>query len=188
MKITNIALSLALIGTMSLGMAEDATVSAETTTTTDTTTTSTETTVSVDAQIEAIQTAPAQERVRLMNQFKERLMQMNEADRSAAIAQMQSAMGDAQNIATTAQDMGTQRALRANQKAQNLQMEATQTAAQMQNMHQMQVGKQIANMPTNPPVGVTPGAHAPVNMVPNVTPVVPNTTPAAGGGMHLPLR
>jgi hypothetical protein len=40
----------------------------------------------IDEQIDAIQNAPAQERVQLMNQFKIRLRSMNEADREQAIS------------------------------------------------------------------------------------------------------
>lgn len=43
---------------------------------------------SVDAQIQEIKNAPQQERVRLMNQFKLRLSEMNQEDREAAVALM----------------------------------------------------------------------------------------------------
>lgn len=65
--ITLSAAALMLLGTLTLGMADDLTV---------------------DAQITAIQEAPAQERVQLMNQFKIRLATMNETEREAAITQL----------------------------------------------------------------------------------------------------
>ena len=65
--ITLSAAALMLLGTLTLGMADE---------------------ISVDEQITAIQEAPAQERVQLMNQFKERLATMNADEREAAITQL----------------------------------------------------------------------------------------------------
>ncbi len=65
--ITLSATTLILLGTLTLGIADE---------------------ISVDAQITAIQEAPAQERVQLMNQFKTRLTTMNESEREAAITQL----------------------------------------------------------------------------------------------------
>jgi len=65
--ITLSATTLMLLGTLTLGMAED---------------------ITVDQQITAIQEAPAAERVQLMNQFKERLATMNAGEREAAITQL----------------------------------------------------------------------------------------------------
>jgi len=48
--------------------------------------------INVDTQIEAIQTASPQERVELMNQFKEQLSQMNADERTEAITQMRTQM------------------------------------------------------------------------------------------------
>jgi len=145
MKLTNIALSLALIGTMSLGMADDAT---------------TTTTTSVDAQIAAIQAAPAQERVQLMNQFKQRLMNMNETQRSEAIAQLQTAMQTAQDGATTATATAaqtrTQARTRTQTQAQEQQMQANEQMTQMQNMNQQRFGNQAVNMGANTPATVAP--------------------------------
>ena len=147
MKLTKIALSLALIGTLSLAMAEDVA-------TTDTTTT--DTTVSVDAEIEAIQAAPAQERVRLMNQFKRRLMQMNEAERSAAIAAMQEKMQASQTMqATTTADAQAQKAM-VQTRANEMQMQTNEEMNQMQNMNQHQFANQVMNMPGNAPASVAP--------------------------------
>jgi len=130
MKFAKITLSVALLGALTLGMADD-------TATTDTTST-------IDAQIEAIQTAPAQERVQLMNEFKQKLMTMNQEERMAAITQMQEKMqakaGGAQefgvNTATMAKDMTKTR-------AQEMQMQANEQMSQMQNMNQQQAGSQF---------------------------------------------
>jgi len=150
MKITNIALSLALLGTLSLGMAED------------TATVETSTTVSVDAQIEAIQEAPAQERVRLMNQFKQRLMNMNEADRAAAIEKLQARVqtqtqtrsGDATAQAEDAAKTMTQTRTRAQDRVQDMQTENLQEMNRMQNMNQHQMMNQAKDMGTVVPTSV----------------------------------
>lgn len=47
---------------------------------------------SIDAQISAIKEAPAQERVEMMNQFKQRLSTMNEQERSEAITALRTQM------------------------------------------------------------------------------------------------
>ena len=65
--ITLSAAAMMLLGTLTLGMAADLTV---------------------DEQITAIQEAPAEERVQLMNQFKIRLATMNKTEREAAITQL----------------------------------------------------------------------------------------------------
>jgi hypothetical protein len=160
MKFTKIALSLALIGTLSLAMAEEATTEATSDTTTTTETTTTDTTVSVDAEIAAIQAAPAQERVRMMNQFKKRLMQMNEAQRSEAIAAMQEKMQASQAMGTTssnnAQAHGAMAQTRAINHANEMQMQTNEQMNQMQNMHQHRVANQVMNMPGNTPATVAP--------------------------------
>ncbi|WP_457746846.1 hypothetical protein [Sulfurimonas sp.] len=152
MKLTNIALSLALMGTLSLGMADD--------------TATTDTTTSVDAQITAIQEAPAQERVKLMNQFKQKLMNMNEADRTAAIAKLQTkvqtktqtrvqdATATAEDAVKTKTQTRTQARTRAQEMAQDMQLESAQEMNRVQNMNQNQMQNQIMDsMPT--PTDVT---------------------------------
>ena len=47
---------------------------------------------SIDAQLRAIQNAPSAQRVKLMNQFKQRLAKMNAQDRAAAINTMRAQM------------------------------------------------------------------------------------------------
>jgi len=158
MKITNIALSLALIGTLSLGMAE-------------------ETTVNVDAQIAEIQAAPAQERVKLMNEFKQQLANMNEADRAAAIEQLQTRMHTRMQSATAqgttdATQTRTRMQTRTQEHAQEMQMQVTEQMNQMQHMNQNQAGHQFANMPGN-----TPMPSMPMN-----SPATSPSSTATGGG------
>jgi len=140
---------------MSLAMAADATATADTT----------GASVSVDTQIAEIQAAPAQKRVKLMNQFKMRLANMNEAERSEAIAQMQAAMQAKENTAITVNDTvaqeRTQTHTRTQTRAQNMQMQASQESVQMQNMNQERTGSQFMNMPGNGPAATaTPSANA----------------------------
>lgn len=122
MKLVTITLSVALLGLLSIASAEDTT------------------TVDVDTQIEAIQSAPAQERVQLMNQFKQRLMQMNEEDRMAAIQEMQSKM---QAHADDAQEFGDMTRTRAQERTQEMQMQTNEQMSHMQNMQQQQAGNQF---------------------------------------------
>jgi len=138
MNFAKITLSVALLGALTLGMADDAS-----TNTTDSTSTST----SVDTQIEAIQTAPAQERVQLMNEFKQRLMNMNDAQRSAALTKLQENMQATQTFSQTTQgeahNMPTQTGTMAAPGAQELQMQTNDQMNHMQNMTQQQSGSQF---------------------------------------------
>jgi len=125
MKVTKIVLSAALIGAFTLGMADD--------------TAQTDTTTTVDTQIEAIQAAPAQERVQLMNEFKQKLMQMNQEDRMAAIQEMQSKMQTSQN----GEAMGDMTRTRTQEHAQEMQMQNNEQMNTIQNMTQQQAGNQF---------------------------------------------
>jgi len=51
-----------------------------------------ENTIDVDAQIETIQNASPEKRYELMNEFKQKLMQLNETQRSETIAKMREKM------------------------------------------------------------------------------------------------
>jgi len=156
MKFAKITLSVALLGALTLGMADDA-ATTDTTSGSTTTTTSTSTSTSVDSQIAAIQAAPAQERVQLMNQFKQRLANMNQEDRMAAIAQMQEKMqAQAGAHMQAGQAMGEQTRTAAKEMAQEKQMQANEQMAQMQNMNQRQAGNQFMNMPGNAPATSMP--------------------------------
>ena len=135
MNFAKITLSVALLGALTLGMADD------------TATQSSNTNSGIDAQITKIQNAPAQERVQLMNQFKEQLANMNVQERTDAIAQMQEKMqGQAQSNMQAGQDMGEAMHKNAQDMAQNKQAETMEHMNQVQNMNQMQAGNQMKQM------------------------------------------
>ena len=163
MKFTRITLSVALLGAFTLGMAD---------------------TTNVDAQIEAIKAAPAEKRVEMMNEFKQKLATMNQEDRMAAMAQMQEKMHgkmesgkefssmtreQAHNAKEHAGEMGEQTRTRAKEMAQEHQMQANEQMKQMQNMNQFQAGNQFnhmnmqGNIPSNSYGGNIPSG-APANM------------------------
>ncbi len=117
MNAKKILLSLAVMGTLTLGFA-DATTPVPT---------------GIDAEITAIQTAKPEDRVSLMNQFKIQLSNMNAEDRSAAIAQMQGQMQNHQvgDIHEQAHEMG------------EMQSNMNEGMNRMQNMNQQQAGNHI---------------------------------------------
>lgn len=127
--ITLSAAALMLLGTLTLGMAEDVA-----------------TDITVDDQITAIQEAPAQERVRLMNQFKTRLATMNEADREAAITQLRTqtqAQTQAREKDGTAEGEQLQTRTQTQTRSRVNEMQQTQDMQQMQQMNQRQAGDQL---------------------------------------------
>lgn len=87
--------------------------------------------ISIDAEIEAIKNAPLQERVRLMNQFKQKLSQLNQEERSEAIEKLQ--------IKTQTQ---TQTRTELQERTQKMQMNNEREISQMNNMNQQQAGQQ----------------------------------------------
>ena len=95
---------------------------------------------SIDTQITEIQNAPAQERVELMNQFKQQLASMNAEDRSAAISAMQTKMQARQG---DTQAQGDMTRARMQEHAGDMQMEQNGQMSQMQNMNQHQAGQQF---------------------------------------------
>lgn len=111
--------ALMLLGTLTVGMAEDAV-----------------TDVTVDEQITSIQEAPAQERVRLMNQFKLRLATMNETDREAAITQLRTQ---------------TQTRTQTQERSRINEMQQTQQMQQQQQMNQQQLRNQVGQIKSNMP-------------------------------------
>jgi len=151
MMLVKIVFSLTLIGAMSVVTA------AETST------------LSVDAQIEAIQNAPAAERVELMNNFKERIASMNEADRSAAIEQLQATLQPTQTR--------EQIQARVEEHAQEMQMQVNEKVNQMQSMNQTLIGDKMANMPNNPPITVTPAVDTMSGAANNIKFTAPVTQP-----------
>ncbi len=127
-KVTTI---LALVGTLTLGLATDATI---------------------DAQITRIQKAPAQERVKLMNEFKQQLMTMNQEQRQEAVAKMQTEMQAAGEMKRTrTQDR---------KQVRKDQAVATGEMVRSQHMNQKQMGSQVAQEFINNggviPTGATP--------------------------------
>jgi len=111
-----ITTTLVLLGTLTLGLATDATI---------------------DAQIERIQNAPAAEKVKLMNKFKQRLMSMNQEQRQEAVAKMQAEMQAAGEMTKTqAQER---------KQVRKDQAEATGEMVRSQHMNQKQMGSQVAN-------------------------------------------
>ena len=81
---------------------------------------------SVDTQIQKIRSASPQERVKLMNEFKLRVSQMNREERSHILKKMQTKMRT-----------------RARQKREG------QEVAKYQNMNQHQMGNQLAHKQHN---------------------------------------
>ena len=143
MKFAKITLSVALLGALTLGMADE------------TASTNTNASGSVDAQIAAIQTAPAQKRVQMMNEFKQKLATMNQADRMAAIQEMQQKMhGKAQTgrelgsamheeMKNKEMHMGKHAQERTQEMVQTHQMDANEHMTQMQHMNQTHAGSQF---------------------------------------------
>ena len=127
MKTTNILLSLAVMGTLTLGFAASDTAINET----------------VAAQQEAMQNATPEERAALMNQLKEQLHNMSAEDRAAAMEQMQA--NGAQNIGEM-REMGQEhRQEMQMEHAQEMTMEHAQEMNRAQNMNQQQAGSQYAH-------------------------------------------
>ena len=120
-KITTI---LAIVVTLTLGLAADA---------------------KMDAQIERIRNASATEKVQLMNEFKLKLATMNKAQRQKAIAKMQSKMQESGEM-TQARVPERKR-----ERVREAQMDANGEINYHQNMHQKQVGSQFAQDPSIAP-------------------------------------
>ena len=138
--ITLSAVALMLLGTLTLGMADE---------------------VSVDEQITAIQEAPAQERVQLMNQFKERLATMNADEREAAITQLRTQTqtqtrtqdGTAEGEQIQTRTMTKERS-RVNEMQQTQQQQMQQQQMQQQQRMQQQMQQQLESVGTSVPTPV----------------------------------
>ncbi|MDA3946608.1 MAG: hypothetical protein PF439_08020 [Helicobacteraceae bacterium] len=134
--ITLSAAALMLLGTLTLGMAEDVA-----------------TDITVDEQITEIQNAPAQERVRLMNQFKTRLATMNEADREEAITQLRT-QTQTQAHTYAGEEKGEKLQTRSQDRLRVNQLEQTEQMQRSQEMNQLrgsQLGQQGGAMQTPAP-------------------------------------
>jgi len=88
-------------------------------------------TLSVDAQIQEIQSASPQERVKLMNEFKIRISQMNQEERSAVIKQMQTKMHAKVQVGTPAENI------------EHRQMQSSEELVKYQTINQHQVADQV---------------------------------------------
>ena len=108
-----ITTTLIILGTLTLGLAENA---------------------KVDAQIERIQNAPAAEKVKLVNEFKKQLMTMNKEQRQEAVAAMQAEMQAAGEM--------TQAQVQERKQVREAQAEATGEMNRHQHQHQKQMGSQ----------------------------------------------
>ncbi|MCJ7765039.1 MAG: hypothetical protein MUP09_03780 [Thiovulaceae bacterium] len=123
MKAITLSAALMLLGSLTLGMAD----------------------ATIDEQITVIKNAPAQERVQLMNQLKERLATMNASEREAAIKQLriqtqtrqQSDKNEGEKRQTHTQ---TQERSRVNQMQQTEQMQRMEEMQQRKNGDQAMPG------------------------------------------------
>ena len=130
MNLTKITLSVALAGALTLGLADAPT--------------QTTPTIDVDAQIAKIQNAPADQRVELMNEFKQQVASMNAEQRQEVVSQMQAKMAemnhqgqvDGQTHAQMAQE-------RAMEHATDMQQRTETQREQMEQMSQHQAGGQF---------------------------------------------
>jgi len=98
----------------------------------DTTTSST-----IDAQINQIRNADPSQRVELMNAFKQRMMQMNQEERSQAIEAMRSKMRHAMK--------NEQQHAEIREHTTQMQMQNSGDISHYQNMNQHQTGSQFSH-------------------------------------------
>jgi chromosome segregation ATPase len=126
MKFSNIVLSLIVLGTVSLVTAQELEGT------------------SIDAEIAAIQAAPAQERVELMNQLKQKLANMNEADRMSAIKHLQAQMDTRRSNKVKRASVEI---AQTQVHIQEMQTQANEYMSQIQNMNQKQIGNHLVHMP-----------------------------------------
>ena len=103
----------------------------------------------IDEQITAIQEAAPEDRVTLVNEFKQTLSTMTTDDRTVAIEQFKTTMqSDGQQIKTQTQ---TKERIRVNEMAQ------TKTQQMQQNMNQHQTGSQAVGAARQSGVPVSSG-------------------------------
>ena len=118
MKTLGLTATLMLLGTLTLATAD----------------------VVVDEQIAAIAAATPEERVILVNDFKETLSTMNDEERAAAIEQMRATMAE------TGEQVQTQTQTR--QRSRIGQMQQNEDAQMSQQMNQLQTGSQAMQQGT----------------------------------------
>ena len=125
MKTTNILLSLAVMGTLTLGFAD-----------------ATNTNTEISQKVQAIKDAPVQERSSMMNKLKADMQTMTPEQRNATIQEMQTTMHvDMSSVQT---DMSTQHD-QMQEHAKNMQMNSSDTMQREQNMNQHQAANEYAD-------------------------------------------
>lgn len=116
----------------------------------------TSTLISIDSQIAIIKAAPAKERVQMMNEFKQRLANMNQQKRMNTIAKMQEKFQGKTVVGSTMNEqvhtwkdkdsrMSEMMKARTQEMAQETQMQSSEQMSHMQNMNQMKAGNQFMN-------------------------------------------
>ncbi len=120
--ITVSAAALMLLGTLTAGMADD---------------------ISVDDQITTIKEAPAQERVKLMNQFKLRLATMNETEREAAITQLRTQIQTRERLNEQDANAKAEQAKTRTMTQERSRLHEMQESQQMQQLQQMNQVRQM---------------------------------------------
>ncbi len=133
MKTLRLVATLALLGTLSLGMAEDVTV--ETTEN-----------LTVDEQITAIIDATPEERVDLVNDFKVTLSTLSDEERAAAIDQLRS------SIEPSADQLQMQTQTQTRERSRINQMEQTESVQAAQAMTQQEVPGQVMQQGGGAPI------------------------------------
>jgi hypothetical protein len=117
MKAITLSAALILLGSLTLAMAD----------------------ATIDEQITAIKNAPAQERVQLMNRFKERLAAMNASEREEAIKQLRAQVQTRQQSDDNEGDQLQERT-QTQERSRINQMQQTEQMQRMEEMQQRQSG------------------------------------------------
>ena len=92
-------------------------------------------------RLKKIQNAPAQERVRLMNEFKMKLAKMNQEERMEALSKLKEQI---QMKTMNSKGDGAQGKGSGKEQFQQKQMQESQQNQQMQQMNQQQAGDQFS--------------------------------------------
>lgn len=98
----------------------------------------------IDAQISKIRSAPASERVKLMNAFKQRVFQMNRDERSVAIRKIQIKM-HAEKSQKDIREVSVTKIQEVREHALELQVQSSDDISNYQNMNQQQIKNLIAH-------------------------------------------
>ncbi len=107
--------------------------------------------VSIDAQLRAIQAAPASKRVELMNQFKQRLAEMNAQERAEVITKMRSQIQKQQSEHKSE--------MQEHQKSRQEQIQHSEKMQRMEQIQQHQRGKEYMNKEMNQQIGEHQGGN-----------------------------